>query len=430
VPTGPVAAATGAGPADWPTYHRTDDRAGYVPGLAAPASFAPGWTARLDGKVYGQPIVTGTTVIAATENDTVYALDLTSGRALWSAHLGTPMPLASLPCGDINPLGITGTPAYDPATRTVFVSAETTAARHDLVALDVATGAVRFRRNLDVAHRDAHAEQQRGALAVAGGRVYVPFGGLAGDCGNYVGYVTALATNGTGAVAHYEVPTAREGGIWAPSGPAVAANGDVYVAVGNGATLHGRYDGSDAVLRLTADLTSRLSFFAPKNWNAENADDADLGSTGPLLLPGGLTLVAGKTGAVYLLDSAALGGIDGQLAALKGCYGFGGMAYAGGAAYIPCLTGVERVDVVGHTLRKRWQAKKPVIGSPVVGGNTVYALDAAGGVLYALDGDSGRTLTRATVGTTSRFSSPVLAGGRVLVGTNAGVTAVRAVAAG
>ena len=32
-----------------------------------------GWRAELDGAVYGQPLVIGNRVIAATENDTVYA---------------------------------------------------------------------------------------------------------------------------------------------------------------------------------------------------------------------------------------------------------------------------------------------------------------------------------------------------------------------
>ena len=50
------------------------------------------------------------------------------------------------------------------------------------------------------------AEQQRGALTVAGGRVYVPFGGLDGDCGNYVGYVAAPRTDGTGTVAVSQPP--------------------------------------------------------------------------------------------------------------------------------------------------------------------------------------------------------------------------------
>ena len=34
--------------------------------------------------------------------------------------------------------------------------------------------------------------QERGALTVSGGRVWVPFGGLAGDCGGYKGRVVGV----------------------------------------------------------------------------------------------------------------------------------------------------------------------------------------------------------------------------------------------
>jgi polyvinyl alcohol dehydrogenase (cytochrome) len=122
----------------------------------------------LDGAVYGQPLVLGDLVIVATEGDSVYGLSLAKGRVRWQRQLGAPVALHDLSCGNIDPLGITGTLAIDPKT-----------------------GAVQFIRTLDVTTRDRHAEQQRGALAVAGGRVYVPFGGSAGDCGNYIGYVTA-----------------------------------------------------------------------------------------------------------------------------------------------------------------------------------------------------------------------------------------------
>jgi PQQ-like domain len=81
-----------------------------------------GWRAELDGAVYGQPLVIGNQVIAATENDTVYALSARDGQVVWSVSLGQPMPGADLLCGDIDPLGITGTPAYDPDTGLVLWS--------------------------------------------------------------------------------------------------------------------------------------------------------------------------------------------------------------------------------------------------------------------------------------------------------------------
>ena len=419
--------ATGPAPAvgstDWPTYHRTNDRAGTVTGVAPPSALRPGWQARLDGAVYGQPLVLGDLVVAATEGNSVYGLGLADGRVRWRAQLGAPVPLRRLPCGNIDPLGITGTPAYDPATGTVFAVTETAGGRHDLVALDVRDGRVRFRGNLDVAGRDPLAQQQRGALAVSNGRVYVPFGGLAGDCGDYVGYVTATPVRGDGPTTHYAVPTRREGGIWAAPGVSVDAAGDVWVAVGNGASTGDPYDGSDSVLRLSADLSRRLDFFAPADWGGQNAEDADLGTTGPVLLGGDRVAVSGKSGEVDLLDTGRLGGIGGALASVGGCRGFGGIAWDGtqSAMIVPCDGGTRRFDVGRAALTPGWQAPPNVNGTPVVGGGAVWVLDAPAGRLYVLDERTGRTLASADTGPASRFASVVPVPGRVVVPTLTGV---------
>lgn len=412
--------------ADWPTYHRTNDRAGNALGATRPSKLSKRWEAGLDGAVYGQPLVVGGMILAATENDTVYALDAASGSVRWRSHLATPVARAALQCGNIDPLGITGTPAYDPATGSLFVVTEATGGVHTLVALDVRTGRTRFTRNLDVTTRDRLTEQERGALAVANGRVYIPFGGLYGDCGDYVGYVAAVATDGSGSVAHYEVPTAREGGIWAPPGPSVGADGAVFVAVGNGEATSGAYDGSDAVVKLAADLSRRVDFFAPKSWASENASDADLGSTGPLLLPGNLAVIAGKGDTAYLVDTGHLGGIGGQVASFKGCTGFGGMAADGSVAFLPCSEGVTRVDVSGRALHVGWKAPSSITGTPVVGGGAVWTLDTGGGVLHVLDEGSGAELASISVGAVTRFTSPTVVGSSVFVGTSKSVVAITA----
>jgi hypothetical protein len=426
VADGVVTLALLGGAGDWPTYHRTNDRAGQGLAIPSPRHLAAAWRANLDGAVYGQPLVLGNLVIAATENDSVYGLNLADGGVRWGRSLGTPVALDDLPCGNIDPLGITGTPAYDSATGSVFVVAEISDAVHNLVALDARTGAVRFTRGLDIPRRDRHAEQQRGALAVAGGKVYVPFGGLYGDCGNYIGYVSAVDVHGTGQTSVYTVPTSREGGIWAPSGVAIDQDGDVWVAVGNGASFDNPYDGSDSVLRLSADLRRRLDFFAPKDWGSQNAADKDLGTTGPLLLGSDRVLISGKDGGVYLLDAAHLGGIAGHLARIGGCTGYGGMAWdaAARAAFVPCDEGLLRVQVGARSLRAGWRAASNVNGSPVLGGGAVWTLDADAGTLHVLDEGTGRTLAAAHIGAVSRFASPVLSGGRVLIPTMRGISAL------
>ncbi|HEY4990702.1 MAG TPA: hypothetical protein VII33_01300, partial [Nakamurella sp.] len=69
---------------DWPTYHHDNARTGVASQLAPLGVLGRAWQAPLDGAVYGQPLVIGTTVIAATENDTVYGLAVGDGHVLWS----------------------------------------------------------------------------------------------------------------------------------------------------------------------------------------------------------------------------------------------------------------------------------------------------------------------------------------------------------
>jgi len=117
-------AAPAAGDGDWTTYHRDNARSGYLAGLADPTRLAQAWSARLDGAVYGEPLVVGDRVLVATEADSLYSLELRSGRVQWRTTVGEPVPLSELPCGNIDPLGITGTPVYDPGTGLVFAVAE------------------------------------------------------------------------------------------------------------------------------------------------------------------------------------------------------------------------------------------------------------------------------------------------------------------
>jgi len=160
---------------------------------------------RLDGAVYGQPLLVGDLVIAATENDSVYGLDQATGKVAWRTHVGSPVPLADLPCGNIDPLGITGTPVYNPASGLVYAVAETTGFHHVLVGLSVRDGAVRIERDIPTPDGQPRYDQQRPALTIGAGRVYVAFGGLYGDCGPYRGSVVGIPLSGSGPLISYVV---------------------------------------------------------------------------------------------------------------------------------------------------------------------------------------------------------------------------------
>ena len=419
-PTSPPAPVIG-GATDWPTYHHDAQRTGVATATPAFTGFSAGWKASLDGAVYGQPIVLGTTVVAATEGGSLYGLSLSTGAVLWRAHIADPIAQSQLPCGDIDPLGITGTPAYDPSDGLVLAVAETAGGHHTLAGVSLATGTIVFHRTLDPLSATAIASQQRGAILVANGRVYVAYGGLAGDCASYIGQVVSVASNGSGTPIGWAVPTTREGGIWATAGPVEDTDGTILVAAGNGAS-DTTYDGSDSVTRLSPTL-SRLDYFAPSTWANDNDNDLDLGSMSPVLV-GGKVLIAGKRGTAYLLNPTHFGGVGGQLSQLSVCKPFGGASVSGSTAYLPCNDGIRAVAVSGNTMSVVWQAASNLTGPPVIASGTVYTTDGSGS-LVALNAASGATVGQISVGSLPNFASPSLSGNLALIGTLSGVTAVR-----
>jgi outer membrane protein assembly factor BamB len=418
-PTAPTA------PTDWPTYHGDAARSGVSTTMPA-AQGKPRAVASLtlDAAVYASPIVVGGTTIVATENDTVYAFDQ-ANRQVWKTRLGDPSPAQERSCGNIDPLGITGTPVYDKASGLVFVAPEYGGPpRHELVALKLTDGSVQWRKSLDRPGVETKAMQERGALTIAGGRVWVPFGGLSGDCGGYKGRVIGMALDGSGTPLAYTVPTTREAGIWTPPGPSVDAAGHLFVSVGNGESGQGDpYDHSDSVLEL--DTNAKLvDSFSPTTWAPDNESDLDLGSQGPALV-GKWVFIAGKSGTAYVLRHGHLGGIGGQVDVQDICRSFGGTAVLDNVVFVPCTDGVRAVGIASDgKMSVRWHAPESAAGSPVVGGGRVWVVDADGGVLHSLDPDTGRTLAQVSVGTTSRFATPALYGNRVLVGTMSGLAIV------
>ena len=386
-----------------------------------PTSPQVAWRAPLDGKVYASPLSVGGAVIAATENGSLYALAGATGRVLWRRHLADPVNGSDLPCGNIDPLGITGTPVYDPTTHLVFAVATQAGVHHVLYGVDARTGVVRLTRTVDVPGMRPDTQLQRAALLLSGSTVYVAYGGNYGDCGQYVGRVVGAPTHGNGTLTSFAVPTGRMAGIWGASGPALLPGGDLLVTTGNGAARGGTWDRSDSVLRLTPSLGLRDGF-APSQWAQENSADADLGSMGPLLLPGAVrALAAGKGGNVFLVDVAHLGGVGGQLASLSGCSAYGGGATLGSAAFLPCNDGVLQVLVQGDHLSRGWQSH--VVGSPLVVGSTVWVADQDGN-LTGLAAATGRRRAQLAVGSATRFAKPAFDGRLLLVPTKQGVTAV------
>jgi hypothetical protein len=112
-------------------------------------SFGKLFSTSVDGQVYAEPlydsgvdITTGAyqgihnVVFVATENDSLYAMDATTGTVLWQdSFLGTnvvAVPSSDVDSSDISPeIGITSTPVIDPANNVLYLTAKTLETRSD-----------------------------------------------------------------------------------------------------------------------------------------------------------------------------------------------------------------------------------------------------------------------------------------------------------
>ncbi len=326
------------------THHNNDTRDGLYIDAAFTKAAASGlkrdlnFSGVITGNVYAQPLyIEGgpggkSVIIAVTEANNVYALDSSSGSVAWQRNVGAPVSRSNLPCGDIDPLGITGTPVVDLPSRTLFLDAMTTpdngtTKKHLIYALDVDTGVVRSGWPIDV---DATArysgtvftsvtQNQRGALGIVWGMLYVPYGGHDGDCGTYHGWLVGVPLANPSAVMAWAT-AANGGGAWAVGG--VASDGmSPFIATGNtfGASV---WSGGEAILRFQPGPVfsgNSGDFWAPANWLALDAGDVDIGGSGALLVdvpgavPSAVVVSLGKDGNAYLLNRTNLGGIGAEL---------------------------------------------------------------------------------------------------------------------
>jgi hypothetical protein len=288
--------------------------------------------------------------------------------------------------------------------------------QHVLAALDLSTGAVRSRTVVDPRGADARVEQQRGALALSAGRVYVPFGGLFGDCGDYHGYVVGVDTRApSDAPLVYQVPSQRQGAVWAPGGAAVAADGTLLVATGNGSSTTG-YDGGNSVIRLSPDLR-QLDSFTPTDAPQLSATDTDLGSTVPLQVGGGLVFQIGKAGVGYLLRADRLGGVGGQAYSAQVCGSvLGATSYSAPLIVVPCEDGLValRLGSGGQPgFSVAWRDSTLRAGPAIVANGTLWAMDHDAGDVVGVNMATGAVRARVHLGRSNHFATPASGGGQL-----------------
>ncbi|MFZ1091451.1 MAG: hypothetical protein WAN75_19860, partial [Xanthobacteraceae bacterium] len=267
------------------TYHADPGRSGnfIVPSLtwdrAASLQLDGNFRARISGRVYAQPLYwrgSGSSsgdLLVATEDNVVHAIDAVSGQERWQRSLGKPVPRSSLSCGNISPLGVTGTPVIDASREAIYLDAAvqgTFGPRHLVFALSLKDGTLLSGWPIDVMEAlgnegqtfVARDQNQRGALAILAGNLYVPFGGHFGDCGQYRGFVVGISLSEPRIIKSWAT-RARGGGIWAPGG--ISTDGtSLFVATGNTFGARTWSDG-EAVIRLAPDShrsDDRRDFFA------------------------------------------------------------------------------------------------------------------------------------------------------------------------
>jgi hypothetical protein len=433
--------------------------------VAATMALDPTFNATFVGAMWASPLYMengpggkGAFIVAAT-NDNVYALDEATGATVWMHSIGAAPAKSGAGCGDVAPVGITSTPVIDGATRTIYVAGGVGDAngimRHEVHALDAETGDEKagwpvnvsaLKAPGDVAFNTA-AQNQRGALSLVNGTLYVPYGGHDGDCGQYRGWVVAIDAATPTKVAAWATGGFGEA-IWAAGGMASTGDG-VFAVTGNnlaGATTHAD---SEEVVHVTglAQVNRTTGIFFPGSWRPMDQADADFGSSSPVAfqLGGSYTLAAvSKNGMFVLLNPANLGGMDGQLAKIDVAPETTAMSIAAALAAYTSTSGVHVVlnagnttsfcpaGATGHgtisvaitpgsppTAKVAWCAgggSTSPIATSTDGKNETVVWYLNGG-LNAVDGDTGATLyAGGTCVGVHQFSSPIAVKGRIIVG--------------
>ena len=455
-------------------HHPNRDGVYVIPELtrahAATLAIDPTFAPTVSGQTYAQPLYVvdpagQDLVFVATEQNQVSAFSAATGAVAWQRILAPPMRRSALPCGNIDPLGITGTPIIDPTSRTIFLDAMTDAgggtAEQKLYALSIDDGSTRPQWPVDLNTRvssggvafDSQVQNQRPALALLNGSLYVAYGGHFGDCGTYYGWVVGVPIDAPASLGVFRTQDSGVA-IWGPSG--IASDGAaLYVTTGNG--FGGpEWGNSEAILRLLpGPVFTQIpqNYFAPTNWPQLDASDLDLAGTQPLLvdLPGAvhgqLAIALGKDGKLYAADRTDLGGIGGALLTMtvasnaiinaaasyhtpNGTY----VVFKGNGVNCPNgtsgnLTAVRLLPTEPIGAEIAWCAQSGGLGSPMVtqterdGGDTIVWVVGAEGdeKLHGFDGDDGSevfgggTAAETMSGGVRRYVTPIAVKGRILV---------------
>jgi hypothetical protein len=300
----------------------------------------------VDGQIYAQPLYVPDLAVAgqirnvvyvATQNDSLYAFDAddpTASAPLWHVTFGNAVPSIDVnpECADITPqVGITSTPVIDIVSRTIYVVAKTKSPSDNsyhfkIHALDLIAGTEKFGGPTEIAAQvpgtgvdsvggivtfDPLQQFNRPGLLLLNGTVYVAFGSAC-ETSPWHGWILGYSASTLQQVAALNTtPNGSDGGIWGGGQGLLADSANnIYVMTGNGTfdpMTGGDY--GDSILKIsTASGLSIVDYFTPTNQADLDATDSDLGSGGPMALPGtDLIVGSGKDGVIRVLDTSNLG---------------------------------------------------------------------------------------------------------------------------
>jgi len=319
-------------------------------------TFGKQWSCAVDGDLYAQPLyvahltISGTqrnVVIVATQHDSVYAFDADSGSCvpIWQTSFliggATTIPSTAISgCTDIlTEFGITGTPVIDPTTQTLYLVAATKEAAgyvQRLHALKITSGAEQPGSPVVISASvinasgatiafDALQENQRPALALSGGGVFIGWSGRC-DTNPYWGWLMRYDTSSLAQTAVQNVaPNGYSGAIWMSGGaPAVDNTGAIFLTTGNGTfddalgvvpAVAPNNDFSMSFLNLNPSTLAVQDFYTPSQEAAWSGQDSDISASGVTVIADGLgpsahpnlLVSSDKQGHFWLLDRTFLG---------------------------------------------------------------------------------------------------------------------------
>ena len=437
-------AAGPSGFVDWTTYGFDNHRDGFNPSSTAltPSALSGlhlAWQQIGYGEDYStqsQPIL-GTNIsghagllFVGGALGRVYGFDALTGAEVWRNRLDN----AQFQCGSGGSFqfGIGGTAAYDPASRTLYVSDNLNTsvngpAQSAIVRLDAATGT-------RVGHVDIVSDVLPGqvdavhtAVTLANGRAYAGTGSTC-DISAWRGRVATAPADMSGPATYFYTVYGHGGnfsggGVWGWGGVSVDDNGAVYAGVGNADNTQGPtgpqppFDQTtaedsgygDHLVKLSADGSTLLDSNDPGYTFGGATDDVDFEGTPVLFKPVGCadTLAAshGKDGLLIVYDTARIG--SGPIARYRTSPSTSEGVDLSSPAYSP-VTGLLYVNVAtsaGGTIDPAG-----IIALRPTGCNSATTFSVAWHTAFGPDSFTGSNIV-------VRSSPTVTAGGVLLVGT-------------